>query len=111
MSVWSLSISKVKLCAELGWLCDLGQVTLFFLWCEEGGDYTYFICHERMGHLHDRDSEDNLEHVLRAGMREGWKFLKLGKPSGADMGMILLVASSCATIPAELFLHRPLPTS
>lgn len=31
-----------------------------------------------------------------AGMREGWKgeLLKLGKPSGSDMGMIHLVVSS-----------------
>lgn len=42
-------------------------------------------------------------------MREGWKeqLLQLGKPRGADVGVIHLAASSHTTFPIELFLHGP----
>lgn len=46
-------------------------------------------------------------------MREGGKeqLLQLGKPKGADVGVIHLAASSHTSFPIELFLREPHLTS
>lgn len=44
-------------CEILGQLISLG--------CEEGTDYTSFVCHEMLGPLRGRDRDDNLEHGPR----------------------------------------------